>query len=268
MRPARRLGDVFGVRLGVPKACPNDARDRCGGGAVGSLGPAEKILQASPIHGRERSRARASPKVSGVRATTAALGATAATRKAVDAVVGAVESLVDSAVERVLISNERVTSAAEAKRLLAGSADAPELADKIQKVIVLAAPAARILARGARFARVPWVMVASSSLSIGVTVRAGVRELQVLASLLAYRVEQTTGAASDPALIKKAAIDLYLRPRRTPDLSDDKLRLVRLTRKWLLGGIFGRNTSKRAAKALDAAERLDDQTLTKLSRPK
>jgi hypothetical protein len=38
---------------------------------------------------------------------------------------------------------------------------------------------------------------------------------------------------------------------------DDRLRLVRLTRKWVLGGAFGRKTSKRAAKALDAAERLD-----------
>jgi hypothetical protein len=129
-------------------------------------------------------------------------------RKAVDALLGAVGSLVDSAVERVLISDERVTSAAEAKRLLAGSAEVPELADKIQTVVVLAAPVVRVLARGARFARVPWVMVASSSLSIGVAVRAGVRELQVLASLLAHRVEQTTGADSDPALIKKVAIDL------------------------------------------------------------
>jgi hypothetical protein len=187
-------------------------------------------------------------------------------RKAVDALLGAVGSLVDSAVERVLISDERVTSAAEAKRLLAGSADIPELADKIQTVVVLAAPVVRVLARGARFARVPWVMVASSSLSIGVAVRAGVRELQVLASLLAHRVEETTGADSDPALIKKVAIDLYLYPRRTPDLGDDKLRLVRLTRKWLLRGIVGRNTSRRAAKALDAADRLDSQTLTKLSR--
>jgi hypothetical protein len=77
-----------------------------------------------------------------------------------------VGALADSTVERVLISNERVTSAAEAKRLLAGSADAPELADKIQTVVVLAAPVVRILARGARVTRVPWVMLASSSVSI------------------------------------------------------------------------------------------------------
>src|SRR3954454_21869633 len=118
-------------------------------------------------------------------------------------------------------------------------------------------PVVRILARGARLTRAPWVMAASSSVSIGFAVRSGVRELQLLTSLVAYRLEEATGAPSDPALVKKVAIDLYLHPKRAADLSDDKLRLVRLTRKWVLGGALGRNTSKRAAKALDAAERLD-----------
>jgi hypothetical protein len=36
---------------------------------------------------------------------------------------------------------------------------------------------------------------------------------------------------------------------------------VRLTRKWLLGGIIGRNTEKRANRALDAAERVDPAAL-------
>jgi hypothetical protein len=39
------------------------------------------------------------------------------------------------------------------------------------------------------------------------------------------------------------------------------LRLVRLTRKWLLLGAFGRKTSKRATQALDAAEKLDAKEL-------
>jgi hypothetical protein len=104
-------------------------------------------------------------------------------------------------------------------------------------------------------------MVASSSVSIGITVRAGVRELQLLASLVAYRLEQATGAPSDPALVKKTAIDLYLHPKRAPDPADDRLRLVRLTRTWVVRGAFGRNTSKRAAKALDAAEKLDAEQL-------
>src|SRR5262249_8111213 len=195
------------------------------------------------------------------RAASAGSGATAATRKAVGALVESVGALADSAIDRVLLTDERVTSAAEAKRLLAGEADTEALADKIQRVVVLAVPVVRMLARGARLSRVPWVMVASSSVSIGVAVRAGVRELQLLASLVAYRLEQATGAPADPALVKKVAIDLYLHPKRAPDPADHKLRLLRLTRTWVLRGAFGRNTSRRAAKALEAADKLDGQQL-------
>jgi hypothetical protein len=177
------------------------------------------------------------------------------------ALVEAVGRLTDSAVDRVLLSEERVTSAAEAKRRLAGGGESEELADKVQRVVVLATPVVRALARGARFTRLPWAMIASSSVSIGLTVRTGVREIQMLASLVAYRLEQATGAPSDPRLVKKIAVDLYLDPKRVPDATDGRLRLVRLTRKWLLLGAFGRKTSKRAWKALDAAEKLDAKEL-------
>ena len=194
-------------------------------------------------------------------AASAAREAGFAGRKAAVRLVAAVGALVDAAVDRALLSQERVTSAAEAKRLLAGDSDTEELADKIQRVVVLAVPVVRMVARGARFTRMPWVIVASSSLSIGTAVRAGVRELQLLSSLVAYRLEQENGAPVDPKLVKKVAIDLYLHPKRTPDLNDDKVRLVRLTRKWVIGGAFGRNTSRRAAKAFDAAEKLDAHEL-------
>ena len=98
-------------------------------------------------------------------------------------------------------------------------------------------------------------MVASSAVSIGIAVRTGVRELQVLASFVAHRLEQATGAPSEPALVKKLAIDLYLDPKRTLHLADERLRLLRLTRQWVLSGAFGRKTSKRTTRALDAAER-------------
>jgi hypothetical protein len=88
-----------------------------------------------------------------------------------------------------------------------------------------------------------------------------VREIQVLSSLVAHRLEQATGAPPDPALVEKVAIDLYLHPKRRLLLSDDKLHLVRLTRKWVLGGVLGRKTEKRASRALAAAERLDAATL-------
>ena len=183
-------------------------------------------------------------------------------RTATDALVEAVGGLTERAIDRVLLSDERVTSAAEGRRRLAGEADAEALTGDIQRVVALSVPVVRRVARGARFTRVPWVMAASSAVSVGVAVRTGVRELQVIASLVAYRLEQVTAAPSDSALVKKLAIDLYLDPKHALDRVDDKLRVVRLTRKWVVGGALGRTTSKRAAKALDAAERLDAAALS------
>jgi hypothetical protein len=195
------------------------------------------------------------------RATSAGRAAGATTQRVGAELVEAVGELADAAVDRVLLTEDRVTSAAEGRRRLAGASDTEALSDKVQRVVVLATPIVRIVARGARFTRLPWAMIASSSVSIGLTVRTGVRELQVLASLVAYRLEQATGVPSDPRLVKKVAIDLYLDPKRVPDVTDDRLRLVRLTRKWVLLGAFGRKTSKRAHRALDAAERLDAKDL-------
>jgi hypothetical protein len=92
-----------------------------------------------------------------------------------DAVSRAAGQVVSQAFDRVLSSDMRVTTAAEGKRLLAEDDSTEEVADAIQRFVGLATPIVRIVARGARFTRVPWVLVASSTVSIGVTVRAGVR---------------------------------------------------------------------------------------------
>jgi hypothetical protein len=165
--------------------------------------------------------------------------------------------VVQRAFERLLSSEIRVTSAAEAKRLLADNEETEELTDAIQRFVAIATPVVRIALRGARFTRVPWVLVASSAVSFGVTVRNGVRELQAIAALLAYRFEQETGAPPDPALLQKLTLELYLRPRRTPDMSDLGLPLTHLARRWIVSGAFGRDTRGKTKRALDAAERLD-----------
>jgi hypothetical protein len=190
-------------------------------------------------------------------ARSAGLSAGTATLRSGSALVEAVGRLVDAAVDRVLLTDDRVTSAAAGKLRLSGQEGTEELADKVQRVVVLATPLVRVVARGAKFTRLPWAIVASSSVSLGIAVRTGVREIQVLSSLVAHRIEQATGAPADPRLVEKVAVDLYLDPKRAPDLTDDRLRLVRLTRKWVLLGAFGRSTSKRAGKALEAADKLD-----------
>jgi hypothetical protein len=169
----------------------------------------------------------------------------------------ALGDVVHQAFERLLSSDGEVKTAGEAKSLLADREDTEEMTDAIQRFVAIATPVARIVLRGARFTRVPWVLVASSAVSIGLTVRNGVRELQALAALLAHRFEQETGSVPDPALIRKLTLELYLKPRRAPEVSDLSLPLARLARRWIVSGALGRNTRKNTELALDAAERLD-----------
>lgn len=178
-----------------------------------------------------------------------------------DAVVRAAEQAVATAFGRVLSSDLRVTSAAEGKRLLTEDDSTEELADSIQRFVAIATPAVRIGARGARFTRVPWVLVASSAASIGVTVRAGVRDLRVLASFLEHRLEQAAGTPPDPALVQRLTLELYLSPRRTPDVSTLRFPFARLARRWIVNGALGRDTRRSTGKALDRVEKLDLATL-------
>jgi hypothetical protein len=75
--------------------------------------------------------------------------------------------------------------------------------------------------------------------------------------LLTHRFETETDAPPDPALVQKLTLELYLRPRRTPEVSDLGLPLARLARRWIVSGALGRNTRGKTEKALDAVERLD-----------
>ncbi|MGH3077465.1 MAG: hypothetical protein ACRDPZ_04710 [Gaiellaceae bacterium] len=177
------------------------------------------------------------------------------------AVVQAAGQVHSQAFVRVLASDLRVTTAEEGKRLLQEDDNTEEVTDAIQRFVGIATPIVRIVARGARFTRVPWVLVASTTVSVGVTVRAGARELKVLAAFLAHRLEQDTGAPPDPALVQKLTLELYLSPRRTPDVSDLRLPFVRLARRWIVSGALGRDTRGKTAKALDKAEQLDLATL-------
>jgi hypothetical protein len=178
----------------------------------------------------------------------------------------AVGRLVDQVVDRILLSPERITSAAEGRRLMAADDDSEALADTVQRVAVVATPFVRMLLRGASWLpRVPWVLVASTTASLVVTIRAGVREVRAIASLLAYRLEQATGRPADAALVKQLALELYLSPRRTPTLRGG-LPLGRLVRRWLFRSAIGSDTRRAARKALDAAERLDVATLEALWR--
>jgi len=177
----------------------------------------------------------------------------------------ATRDVVHEMFDRLLSSDVTVTTNAEAQALLADQQDTETLTDAIQRFVAIATPVARIALRGARLTRIPWVLVASSAISIGVTVRNGVRELQAIAALISRRFEQETGEAADTALVQKLTLELYLRPRRTPDVSQLGLPLAALARRWIVSGVFGRSTRAKTKKALEAVERLDVVSLSERS---
>jgi hypothetical protein len=181
-------------------------------------------------------------------------GGMAATRTAI---AGAVSRGYGQAVDRMLSTPERVTSAAEGRALLASDEHPEAFADQVQKVAIAVVPAIRTVRRGRRFARVPSVLVASTALSASMTIRRGLRELQVLAALVEYRIEQATGAPADAALVKAVTVALYLDPKHVPQPTPGGLRLARLGPRWALQGALGRETGRAVGWALDAAERLD-----------
>jgi hypothetical protein len=163
----------------------------------------------------------------------------------------------DRALTRILTTPERVASAADGKALLA-SGDHPELvADRLQRVVMAAIPVIRVVGRGSRFVRIPSVFVVSTALSSVMTIRRGVRELQVISALVEQRLEQATGEPADAALASALAVSLYLEPKHEPQPSRSRRRVGRIALRLALRGVFGRDTGHAAALALDAAERID-----------
>jgi hypothetical protein len=88
---------------------------------------------------------------------------------------------------------------------------------------------------------------------------------RTIAALISRRFEQETGEAADTALVQKLTLELYLRPRRTPDVSQLGLPLAALARRWIVSGVFGRSTRAKTKKALEAVERLDVVSLSERS---
>jgi hypothetical protein len=163
-----------------------------------------------------------------------------------------------SGIDRLLTSPERVASVAEANALLESDEHFEELSDRVQKVALAAVPMLRIARGAGRFARIPPVLIASTALAAGMTVRRGVRELQVIAALIEHRIEQATGERADPDLVKALAVAVYRSPKYEPAPTREAgVRLAPLAARWALRGAIGRDTGSAASRALEAADRLD-----------
>jgi hypothetical protein len=183
-------------------------------------------------------------------------------RSAASAVPRAVTSLYDRAIDWVLARPYRVTTADEARGLLEDpeSIDVSAVADQIQQVAIIAIPVARrigALTKVPGVKKVPWVLSIVTVANLTRAVRQGVREVQVVGSYLASRIEATTGRPPDPDLVKHVTVQLYLSPSRRPSPQEGRVPAARLLRRWLTYGLVGRTTNKTAVRAVDAVERLD-----------
>jgi hypothetical protein len=173
----------------------------------------------------------------------------------------ALGDLYDRAIDSVLIRPHDIGTADEAVALahsdFAWNADA--LNDQVRKVALVVLPLLRrtgLVARAPGLRRVPSIALATTFAAVSTQLWAGVKELQILAALVATRLRRA-GYEADAPLVKRLAIELYTHPERQPTLMSVPSSVTRVMARWTVAGVFGRNTSSRALKAFVAAEELD-----------
>jgi hypothetical protein len=183
------------------------------------------------------------------------------------AATSAAGALYDRAIDRVLSRPYEVTTADEARAVLddPDAIDVSSFADQIQQVALLATPLIRRVGRFKRVPgvkKVPWVFSIVTAANLTRSIRAGVREVQVVGSYLAARIQHATGAAPDPELVKRLTVQLYLSPTRRVDPSaNERVPARKLLQRWLFNGLLGRTSNKAAVRAIGAVERLDVATV-------
>ncbi len=173
----------------------------------------------------------------------------------------ALGDLYDRAVDSVLIRPHDIGTADEAVELaksdFAWNADA--LTDQVRKVSLVILPVLRrtgMIARAPGLRRVPSIAVATTVAAVSTQLWSGVKELQILAALIATRLRRA-GYEADPPLVKRLAIELYTHPERQPTLTSVPTSITKVLARWTMAGVFGRNTTTRARKSFVAAEELD-----------
>jgi hypothetical protein len=183
------------------------------------------------------------------------------------AAASAATALYDRVIDRVLARPYEVTTADEARAVLddPDAIDVSAFADQIQQVALVAMPIVRRVRRFTKVPgvkKVPWVFSVVTITNVTRAIRQGVREVQVVGSYLAARIQATTGAPPDPELVKRLTVQLYLSPKRKLDPSvDERVPARKLLQRWLFNGLTGRTTNKAAVRAIGAIERLDIRSI-------
>jgi len=189
------------------------------------------------------------------------------------AAASAAQSLYDRAIDRVLARPYEVTTADEARAVLDNpdAIDVSAFADQIQQVALVAMPLVRRVGRLRRVPgvkKVPWVFSIVTITNLTRSIRQGVREVQIIGSYLAARIEHTTGAPPDPDLVKRLTVQLYLSPTRKADPTvPESVEARKLLQRWLFNGILGRTSNKAAVRAIASVERMDVAAVVPAPRP-
>ena len=179
------------------------------------------------------------------------------------AAASAAQSLYDRALDRVLARPYESSTADEARAVLEDpdAIDVSAFADQIQQVALFAMPIVRRVGRFRRVPgvkKIPWVFSLVTITNLTRSIRQGVREVQVVGSYLAARIEHVTGRPPDPDLVKRLTVQLYLSPTRKADPTvPESLEARKLLQRWLFNGVLGRTTNKSAVRAIGAVERLE-----------
>jgi hypothetical protein len=167
----------------------------------------------------------------------------------------------DRAIDAVLLRPRDIATAEEALAALRADAswNADAMTGQIQKAALVITPLLRrfrLVTKAPGAKRVPTIAVVTTVATVSTQLWAGIKEVQVLAALLSTRLRMA-GLPADPPLVKRLAIELYTHPDRTPTLESVNTSIRGILGRWVMGGVFGRDTSKRARKAFVAAEQLD-----------
>lgn len=183
----------------------------------------------------------------------------------------ALGDLYNRAVDAVLLRPHEIATAEEALELarseFAWNADA--LTDQVRQVALVVLPLLRrtgVVARAPGLRRVPGIAVATTFAAISTQLWSGVKELQILSALLSTRLRRA-GYEPDPPLVKRLAIELYIHPERQPTIASEATTITKVVSRWIVGGVFGRNSSKRVRKSFVAAEQLDLEAVMSQWRP-
>jgi hypothetical protein len=198
-----------------------------------------------------------------------------------DLVGARVKALIDGALDRVFDEPFDVRSAQELEDLVAAGpvgVGAAPAATTVTAFVATATPMARralaLATKSGKFAgKAP--LPSSKAFKVGLasipvalrlstTSRRGVRELQLLASYVIWRL-RTAGVDPDRGLVRSLTLSLYLDPARLPSLEIPSGRAAGgIARQWVLRSLGGDAESAVRARARRQAEAIDRLDLVDL----